>query len=416
MVVGFLPRAHSGPTPTSPPTSGGSRRAAAASPAARGPALRGGLDMFARQAAYLPTVHERGTGSDGYEEHADAFLEVRQALAVRRRGRPCRATTTCSPATSSTTARRCWLIDYEYSGNNDACFELGNTATECDLDDDQVEACARRTSGRQPAPTWRGCGCRRCLAVRLVALGSDPGGRQPPRLRLLRLGAGAVREGRGDLPRRRTSSGCWRRSTRGLTLPSRARVVVVGGGVIGASVAYHLAGLGWTTCCCWSRAPSPAVRRGTRPGWSARCARRRAAPGWCSTPPSSTRARGGDRPGDRLPHVGGVIVARTEDRMVQLRRTAANAAAYDLECALLTPSEALSVAADAGRRPARRDLAARRRQGQPHRPDDGAGQGRPAAAAPGRRAGAGHRLDVATGGGALGCAPTGEATSRPRWS
>jgi thiamine kinase-like enzyme len=32
-----------------------------------------------------------------------------------------------------------WLIDYEYSGNNDACFELGNTSTECDLDDDQVD-------------------------------------------------------------------------------------------------------------------------------------------------------------------------------------------------------------------------------------------------------------------------------------
>jgi thiamine kinase-like enzyme len=32
-----------------------------------------------------------------------------------------------------------WLIDYEYSGNNDACFELGNTCTECDLDDGQVE-------------------------------------------------------------------------------------------------------------------------------------------------------------------------------------------------------------------------------------------------------------------------------------
>ena len=35
---------------------------------------------------------------------------------------------------------RMWLIDYEYSGNNDACFELGNTATECDFDADQVEA------------------------------------------------------------------------------------------------------------------------------------------------------------------------------------------------------------------------------------------------------------------------------------
>ena len=29
-------------------------------------------------------------------------------------------------------------------------------------------------------------------------------------------------------------------------LPTRARVVIIGGGVIGASVAYHLARLGWT--------------------------------------------------------------------------------------------------------------------------------------------------------------------------
>ena len=38
---------------------------------------------------------------------------------------------------------------------------------------------------------------------------------------------------------------------------------------------------------------------------------------------------------------GGVTVARTEDRMIQLRRTAANAAAFDLECELLTPEQAL---------------------------------------------------------------------------
>ena len=29
-------------------------------------------------------------------------------------------------------------------------------------------------------------------------------------------------------------------------VPSRARVVVIGGGIVGASVAYHLAHLGWT--------------------------------------------------------------------------------------------------------------------------------------------------------------------------
>ncbi len=33
-----------------------------------------------------------------------------------------------------------WLIDYEYSGNNDAYFELGNTSTECDFTAEQTEA------------------------------------------------------------------------------------------------------------------------------------------------------------------------------------------------------------------------------------------------------------------------------------
>ncbi len=39
-------------------------------------------------------------------------------------------------------------------------------------------------------------------------------------------------------------------------------------------------------------------------------------------------------------NVGGLVVARTEDRMVTLRRTAGNAAAYDLPCRLLSPDEA----------------------------------------------------------------------------
>ena len=70
--------------------------------------------------------------------------------------------------------------------------------------------------------------------------------------------------------------------------------------------------------------------------------------------------------------------------MTQLRRTAATAAAFDLECELLTPEEARErypiLRVDDLRR---RDLAARRRQGQPDRPDRGAGARAPGSAAPG---------------------------------
>ncbi|GAB6985488.1 GcvT family protein [Nocardioides pyridinolyticus] len=124
-------------------------------------------------------------------------------------------------------------------------------------------------------------------------------------------------------------------------LPSRARVVVVGGGVIGTSVAYHLAKLGWTdvllleqgTLSCgttWHAAglvgPLRASESGTRlVQYSAELY-------------AALEAETGLATGYR--NVGGVIVARTEDRMVQLRRTAANAVAYDLPCELVSPGRA----------------------------------------------------------------------------
>ena len=43
---------------------------------------------------------------------------------------------------------RIWLIDYEYSGNNDPCFELGNVAGECGLADDALAALVTAYYGR----------------------------------------------------------------------------------------------------------------------------------------------------------------------------------------------------------------------------------------------------------------------------
>ena len=117
--------------------------------------------------------------------------------------------------------------------------------------------------------------------------------------------------------------------------------MIVGGGVIGASVAYHLTKLGKTDVLLleqghlsggttWHAAglvgPLRASESGTRlVQYSAELY-------------ASLEAETGLATGYR--NVGGVIVARTEDRMVQLRRTAANAAAYDMECELVSPERA----------------------------------------------------------------------------
>jgi glycine cleavage system aminomethyltransferase T/glycine/D-amino acid oxidase-like deaminating enzyme len=124
-------------------------------------------------------------------------------------------------------------------------------------------------------------------------------------------------------------------------VPSRAQVVVVGGGVVGCSTAYHLTKLGRTDVLVleqghlsggttWHAAglvgPLRATEAGTRlVQYSAEL--------YAALEAETGLATG-------YLNVGGLIVARTEDRMVQLRRTAANAAAYDLDCRMLSAEEA----------------------------------------------------------------------------
>ena len=126
-------------------------------------------------------------------------------------------------------------------------------------------------------------------------------------------------------------------------LPSRARVVIIGGGVIGASTAYHLTKLGWADVLLLEQGH---LSGGTT--WHAA-----GLVGQLRASESGTRlvqysgelyaeleAETGLSSGYK--QCGGVIVARTPDRMTQLRRTAATADAYGLECSMMTPDEALS--------------------------------------------------------------------------
>jgi 4-methylaminobutanoate oxidase (formaldehyde-forming) len=126
------------------------------------------------------------------------------------------------------------------------------------------------------------------------------------------------------------------------SLPERAQIVVIGGGVIGTSVAYHLSKLGYTdvvlleqgqlSCgTTWHAAGLVGQLRASESG--TRLVQ------YSTELYSELEAETGLTAGYR--QCGGVTVARTQDRMTQLRRTAASAAAYNLECELLSPQQAL---------------------------------------------------------------------------
>jgi thiamine kinase-like enzyme len=114
-----------------------------------GPRFVNDFDMFERQRAYLDVVRSNGfVLPDGYEDHAERFQQVRAALAVRDEGTvPCNNDLLAGNFVDD--GRKLWLIDYEYSGNNDACFELGNISTECDLSPDQLEELVTSYYGRR---------------------------------------------------------------------------------------------------------------------------------------------------------------------------------------------------------------------------------------------------------------------------
>ena len=125
------------------------------------------------------------------------------------------------------------------------------------------------------------------------------------------------------------------------SLPSRARVVIIGGGVIGTSVAYHLAQLGWTDVLLLEQGQ---LSCGTTWHAAGLVGQLRASENGTRLVQYSTElyarleTETGLSTGFR--RCGGVTVARTPDRMTQLRRTAATAEAYQLECELISPERA----------------------------------------------------------------------------
>jgi thiamine kinase-like enzyme len=110
------------------------------------------FDMFAIQASYYAVATAAGMRIPaGYEDLMPAFAAARGALAARDEGTvPCN--NDLLAANFIDDGERIWLIDYEYSGNNDPCFELGNIAGECCLPADALATLVTAYYGR-PRPS-----------------------------------------------------------------------------------------------------------------------------------------------------------------------------------------------------------------------------------------------------------------------
>ena len=115
------------------------RVAAACKQLHQGPRFVNEFNMFEIQPRYLAIAHEHGFRlPDRYEEFADKAQQVKQALGTR----PV-ATVPCNndllAGNFIDDGEKLWLIDYEYAGNNDPCFELGNLWSEANLADEQLD-------------------------------------------------------------------------------------------------------------------------------------------------------------------------------------------------------------------------------------------------------------------------------------
>ena len=96
------------------------------------------FDMFEIQKGYLNIVTERGFRlPDQYLNYAQHLDKMKQALSMLAEPKvPCN--NDLLAANFIDDGEKIWLIDYEYSGNNDACFELGNIYSESSLSYEQL--------------------------------------------------------------------------------------------------------------------------------------------------------------------------------------------------------------------------------------------------------------------------------------
>lgn len=114
-----------------------------------GPRFVGEFDMFEVQRRYLETVRAAGFRlPDRYLDFMSQVEQIARALsAVPVPTVPCN--NDLLAANFIDDGDRIWIIDFEYAGNNDPCFELGNIWSESNLAVDQLDELITHYFGRE---------------------------------------------------------------------------------------------------------------------------------------------------------------------------------------------------------------------------------------------------------------------------
>lgn len=108
-----------------------------------GPRFLTDFNMFRLTEYYLQICEEHNIPvPDGYLDRMPTVTTIEQAMSVKPL-----ATVPCNNDLLAENymddGKKLWLIDYEYSGNNDPTFELGNTCQEMQFSNSQIaEVCA----------------------------------------------------------------------------------------------------------------------------------------------------------------------------------------------------------------------------------------------------------------------------------
>ena len=101
-----------------------------------GPRFHNDSDMFGKAKEWLRACDEHAFPTpDGVHARMDALEDV--VLALEAGGSAAVPShNDLAPYNFIDDGRQLWIIDFEYSGNNDPCFDLGMIASEAELDDD----------------------------------------------------------------------------------------------------------------------------------------------------------------------------------------------------------------------------------------------------------------------------------------